>query len=168
VHFNLTLLIPFLWQALSSFIQGSLAASSGFLVSLVGSPSPRGVLGKLVNFWGNEPLDTCSPRISPFCFFQSQFVTLGMWRLGRGVVGHFMYISHIGIVICFLLLPFLYLLLPSLPLFLFFFHPPDPDRIFFHNWATMGYTISNIYAITTVAVIGGALFGFDIASMSAM
>jgi hypothetical protein len=32
----------------------------------------------------------------------------------------------------------------------------------------MGYTISNIYVITTVAVIGGALFGFDIASMSAM
>lgn len=32
----------------------------------------------------------------------------------------------------------------------------------------MGYVISNIYVITTVAVIGGALFGFDIASMSAM
>jgi hypothetical protein len=32
----------------------------------------------------------------------------------------------------------------------------------------MGYTIGNIYVITTVAVIGGALFGFDIASMSAM
>lgn len=32
----------------------------------------------------------------------------------------------------------------------------------------MGYTIGNIYIITTVAVIGGALFGFDIASMSAI
>ena len=32
----------------------------------------------------------------------------------------------------------------------------------------MGYKITNIYVITTVAVIGGALFGFDIASMSAM
>ncbi|KAJ5110259.1 High-affinity glucose transporter [Penicillium argentinense] len=32
----------------------------------------------------------------------------------------------------------------------------------------MVYTIGNIYIITTVAVIGGALFGFDIASMSAM
>lgn len=32
----------------------------------------------------------------------------------------------------------------------------------------MGYVIGNIYVITTVAVIGGALFGFDIASMSAM
>ena len=32
----------------------------------------------------------------------------------------------------------------------------------------MGYTISNIYVITTVAVIGSALFGFDIPSMSAM
>ncbi|KAJ6008558.1 hypothetical protein N7499_001391 [Penicillium canescens] len=32
----------------------------------------------------------------------------------------------------------------------------------------MGYTITNIYVITTVAVIGGALFGFDIASMSAI
>jgi hypothetical protein len=32
----------------------------------------------------------------------------------------------------------------------------------------MGYKITNIYVITSVAVIGGALFGFDIASMSAM
>lgn len=32
----------------------------------------------------------------------------------------------------------------------------------------MGFVIGNIYVITTVAVIGGALFGFDIASMSAM
>ncbi len=32
----------------------------------------------------------------------------------------------------------------------------------------MGYTFGNIYIITTIAVIGGALFGFDIASMSAM
>lgn len=32
----------------------------------------------------------------------------------------------------------------------------------------MGYVFSNIYIITTIAVIGGALFGFDIASMSAM
>ncbi|KAJ5815622.1 High-affinity glucose transporter [Penicillium riverlandense] len=32
----------------------------------------------------------------------------------------------------------------------------------------MGYTIGNIYVITTVAVVGGALFGFDIASMSAI
>ncbi|CAI7597592.1 unnamed protein product [Penicillium bialowiezense] len=32
----------------------------------------------------------------------------------------------------------------------------------------MGYKITNIYVITTVAVIGGALFGFDIASMSAI
>ncbi|KAF7712406.1 MFS-type Sugar/inositol transporter [Penicillium ucsense] len=32
----------------------------------------------------------------------------------------------------------------------------------------MGYVIGNIYVITTVAVIGGALFGFDIASMSAI
>lgn len=30
------------------------------------------------------------------------------------------------------------------------------------------FVIGNIYVITTVAVIGGALFGFDIASMSAM
>jgi hypothetical protein len=30
------------------------------------------------------------------------------------------------------------------------------------------YIIGNIYYITTIAVIGGALFGFDIASMSAM
>jgi len=40
------------------------------------------------------------------------------------------------------------------------------------SWAfetiNMGYTIGNIYVITTVAVIGGALFGFDISSMSAM
>ncbi|KAJ5445775.1 Major facilitator superfamily domain general substrate transporter [Penicillium cf. griseofulvum] len=32
----------------------------------------------------------------------------------------------------------------------------------------MGYKITNIYVITMVAVIGGALFGFDIASMSAI
>lgn len=32
----------------------------------------------------------------------------------------------------------------------------------------MGLLISNIYFITAIAVIGGALFGFDIASMSAM
>ncbi|KAJ5734917.1 High-affinity glucose transporter [Penicillium malachiteum] len=32
----------------------------------------------------------------------------------------------------------------------------------------MGYVVGNIYIITTVAVIGGALFGFDIASMSAI
>lgn len=32
----------------------------------------------------------------------------------------------------------------------------------------MGFVIGNIYVITTVAVTGGALFGFDIASMSAM
>ena len=32
----------------------------------------------------------------------------------------------------------------------------------------MGYVVGNIYVITTVAVMGGALFGFDIASMSAM
>ncbi|KAJ5595601.1 uncharacterized protein N7459_001809 [Penicillium hispanicum] len=32
----------------------------------------------------------------------------------------------------------------------------------------MGFVIGNIYVITTVAVIGGALFGFDIASMSAI
>ena len=31
-----------------------------------------------------------------------------------------------------------------------------------------GYKITNIYFITTIAVIGGALFGFDIAGMSAM
>jgi len=30
------------------------------------------------------------------------------------------------------------------------------------------YQIGNIYFITAIAVIGGALFGFDIASMSAM
>jgi hypothetical protein len=29
-------------------------------------------------------------------------------------------------------------------------------------------TIGNIYAITAIAVIGGGLFGFDIASQSAM
>ena len=34
--------------------------------------------------------------------------------------------------------------------------------------ANMGYVIGNIYFITAIAVIGGALFGFDIASMSAM
>lgn len=28
--------------------------------------------------------------------------------------------------------------------------------------------IGNIYAITAIAVLGGTLFGFDIASMSAM
>ena len=32
----------------------------------------------------------------------------------------------------------------------------------------MAYVIGNIYFITAIAVIGGALFGFDIASMSAM
>jgi hypothetical protein len=32
----------------------------------------------------------------------------------------------------------------------------------------MGYVIGNIYLITAIAVLGGALFGFDIASMSAM
>ncbi|KAL3462149.1 general substrate transporter [Aspergillus heterothallicus] len=32
----------------------------------------------------------------------------------------------------------------------------------------MGYVNGNIYVITTIAVIGGALFGFDIASMSAI
>jgi len=32
----------------------------------------------------------------------------------------------------------------------------------------MGYFIGNIYAIAAVAVIGGALFGFDISSMSAI
>ncbi|KAL4948565.1 general substrate transporter [Aspergillus filifer] len=32
----------------------------------------------------------------------------------------------------------------------------------------MGFTFANIYVITTIAVIGGALFGFDIASMSAI
>jgi hypothetical protein len=32
----------------------------------------------------------------------------------------------------------------------------------------MGFVFANIYVITTIAVIGGALFGFDIASMSAM
>jgi hypothetical protein len=32
----------------------------------------------------------------------------------------------------------------------------------------MPYLNGNIYVITTIAVIGGALFGFDIASMSAM
>ncbi|KAL2824239.1 general substrate transporter [Aspergillus cavernicola] len=32
----------------------------------------------------------------------------------------------------------------------------------------MVYVVSNIYVITTIAVIGGALFGFDIASMSAI
>lgn len=30
------------------------------------------------------------------------------------------------------------------------------------------YTISNVYVIATVAVIGGGLFGFDISSMSAI
>jgi MFS family permease len=29
------------------------------------------------------------------------------------------------------------------------------------------YTITNCYAITAIAVIGGALFGFDISAMSA-
>ena len=28
------------------------------------------------------------------------------------------------------------------------------------------YTVSNVYAIASVAVVGGALFGFDISSMS--
>ncbi|KAJ5986054.1 High-affinity glucose transporter [Penicillium sp. IBT 35674x] len=32
----------------------------------------------------------------------------------------------------------------------------------------MGYVVGNIYVITAVAVVGGALFGFDIASMSAI
>ncbi|KAL4930411.1 sugar porter family MFS transporter [Aspergillus undulatus] len=32
----------------------------------------------------------------------------------------------------------------------------------------MGFKFANIYVITTIAVIGGALFGFDIASMSAI
>jgi hypothetical protein len=30
------------------------------------------------------------------------------------------------------------------------------------------HTIGNIYAIASVAVVGGALFGFDISSMSAI
>lgn len=30
------------------------------------------------------------------------------------------------------------------------------------------YTIGNIYVIAAVAVVGGALFGFDISSMSAI
>jgi hypothetical protein len=30
------------------------------------------------------------------------------------------------------------------------------------------YQITNVYFITAIAVIGGALFGFDIAGMSAM
>lgn len=30
------------------------------------------------------------------------------------------------------------------------------------------YQIGNIYFITAIAVVGGALFGFDIASLSAM
>ena len=30
------------------------------------------------------------------------------------------------------------------------------------------YTVGNIYVIAAVAVIGGALFGFDISSMSAI
>jgi hypothetical protein len=29
-------------------------------------------------------------------------------------------------------------------------------------------TIGNIYAITAIAIVGGGLFGFDIASQSAM
>jgi hypothetical protein len=32
----------------------------------------------------------------------------------------------------------------------------------------MGFVIGNVYAITAVAVVGGALFGFDISSMSAI
>jgi hypothetical protein len=30
------------------------------------------------------------------------------------------------------------------------------------------YQASNVYAIASVAVVGGALFGFDISAMSAM
>jgi len=32
----------------------------------------------------------------------------------------------------------------------------------------MGYTVGNVYVIAAVAVVGGALFGFDISSMSAI
>lgn len=32
----------------------------------------------------------------------------------------------------------------------------------------MGYVVGNVYAIAAVSVIGGALFGFDISSMSAI
>jgi hypothetical protein len=32
----------------------------------------------------------------------------------------------------------------------------------------MGYQVGNIYVIAAVAVVGGALFGFDISSMSAI
>lgn len=30
------------------------------------------------------------------------------------------------------------------------------------------YTVGNVYVIAAVAVVGGALFGFDISSMSAI
>lgn len=49
----------------------------------------------------------------------------------------------------------------------FFLSPSIFDLTPLRNFI-MGYKITNIYVITTVAVIGGALFGFDIASMSAM
>jgi hypothetical protein len=32
----------------------------------------------------------------------------------------------------------------------------------------MGYKVGNVYVIAAVAVVGGALFGFDISSMSAI
>jgi hypothetical protein len=32
----------------------------------------------------------------------------------------------------------------------------------------MGYQVGNVYVIAAVAVVGGALFGFDISSMSAI
>jgi hypothetical protein len=32
----------------------------------------------------------------------------------------------------------------------------------------MGFVVGNVYVIAAVAVVGGALFGFDISSMSAI
>lgn len=72
----------------------------------------------------------------------------------------------------------IFAILPLIPsrLFLLFSHTQSDLKITYllqgcfptYLKPIMGYVIGNIYVITTVAVTGGALFGFDIASMSAM
>lgn len=72
---------------------------------------------------------------------------------------------------------------PHLRVPLIFFSPHDSETlegsdsaIREHKYAELRspfgfskmYTVGNIYVITAVAVIGGGLFGFDIASMSAI
>lgn len=44
-----------------------------------------------------------------------------------------------------------------------------PRRIIIHyQYIEQDAMITNIYAITAIAVLGGTLFGFDLSSMSAM